>query len=90
MKSLLRCGHLLPLIAILLPLFCGLLLGCADTNRQPSTQPVTVRDRQEHALRDPFGYGPTTEDKGHDISGGGLTDFDREGFRRDVDRVLNP
>jgi hypothetical protein len=71
-------------------LFCGLLAGCADSNKHPSTQPSSVRDRQEQALRDPFGYGPNTDEKRYDISGGGLKDFDRDAFRKDVDRVLNP
>ena len=66
--------------------------GCADDG--PS-----VRARQDAALADPFGYGPDADalatpaaeqDDRHDISGGGVADFDRAAFRRDLDTVLNP
>jgi hypothetical protein len=64
--------------------------GCAQTapTTQPTTRPSTLRERQDAAMRDPFGYSP---DAGNaDISGGGLTDFDRQGFNRDFKDVLNP
>ncbi|HEY7089801.1 MAG TPA: hypothetical protein VH518_17015 [Tepidisphaeraceae bacterium] len=73
-------------------MICIICLGCADT-KGPTTQPMTANDRQNEALRDPFGYGPRNNQVGQDmpsVSGGGLRDFDRKGFDRDVDRVLNP
>ena len=66
------------------------MLGCADT-KKPASRPVSMRERQDEAIRDPFGYGP--KDKPTDmpnVTGGGTGDFDKKGFKRDVDRVLNP
>jgi hypothetical protein len=62
-------------------------VGCAETSK-PTTQPSTVRERQDAALQDPFGYGGSTEKI--DITGGGLTDFNKNSFKRDVDSVMNP
>ena len=53
--------------------------GCADKSD------TTPADR---AMADPMHYKPGFEDS--DISGGGLTNFDKKAFRRDVDSVLNP
>ncbi len=50
----------------------------------------TMRDRQDDALADPFGYKVDLKEKPRDISGGGLTEFDRDAFKRDVDAVFNP
>jgi hypothetical protein len=55
---------------------------------QPTTKPSSIRDRQDQALKDPFGYSPDAE--ATDISGGGLTDFDRGGFKKDLKNVLDP
>ena len=65
-----------------------LLVGCATDRSAPTTQPASVGERGEKALRDPFGYSPDFDES--DISGGGLTDFDRKGFERDLGNVLNP
>ena len=63
--------------------------GCSsDNGKQPTTQPMTVRERQDAAMRDPFSYKPGMDD--HDISGGDLGHFDREGMKRDIDHVFNP
>lgn len=62
-----------------------LLYGCTDNSakREP-----TAQERQEQLLNDPFGY-KAREEK-YDISGGGLTDFDKDAFKKDLDNVLNP
>lgn len=75
----------------------GLLAGCTgDPSRPPRETPD---DRQAKVLADPFGYGATPDEaaakakaaeRRPDISGGGLGDFDRPGFKRDLDFVLNP
>lgn len=65
-----------------------LLAGCSRQGQQPASRPSTARDRQDQALRDPFGYSPDVE--GTDISGGGLSGFDRDGFRKDMKNVLDP
>ncbi len=57
--------------------------GCAEDAQQPSN----FRARQDAALRDPFNYGAYEEP---DISGGGLTDFNRNAFKKDLNSVLNP
>jgi len=71
---------------------CGFSLifaGCADTkNQQPTTQPMTVKQRQDEMLKDPMGYNPQ-KDK-FDISGGKINEFDKGAFKKDVDNVLNP
>ena len=67
--------------------FVLLIAGCAN-NPPPSTQPSSARDRQNQAMKDPFGYSPYGENP--DISGGDIGHFDKKGFNRDVDHVLNP
>jgi hypothetical protein len=67
---------------------CGsiLLVGCApDPNKQPSS----LAERQDAALKDPYGYKPDMN-QNTDISGGGLFDLDKEAMRKDMDRVFNP
>jgi hypothetical protein len=64
--------------------------GCASDNdkKQPTTQPTSMRERQDAALRDPFSYKPGVGDQ--DISGGDLGHFDRQGMKKDIDHVFNP
>ena len=79
------------LAVCLLMSLCGirLLAGCASSpNSQPTTRPVSMHDRQDRAMKDPFNYSPDAGST--DISGGGLTDFDRQGFNRDMKNVLDP
>jgi hypothetical protein len=71
---------------------CGfwLLPGCSSDNDggQPTTRPASVRDRQDAALRDPFGYKSDVDQ--YDVSGGGIGEFDRDAMKRDIDHVFNP
>ena len=67
---------------------CVLVCGCMQKSTGPTTRPDSVHERQEQAMRDPFGY--KTDTGKADISGGGLTEFDREGFNRDLKNVLDP
>jgi hypothetical protein len=60
---------------------CMLLLGCADTKTQSTSE------RQDAAMRDPFGYSPSIPEKS---SSSGIGEFDKQGFKHDMDRVLNP
>ena len=73
-----RCSIIL-LLACVAP-------GCASNH--PTTRPSDARERQEAALRDPFGYSPGIEKQ--DISGGKVNQYDRDAMRKDVDHVLNP
>jgi hypothetical protein len=68
-----------------------MLVGCADRNG-PTSRPATAGDRQDEALRDPFGYGPKDNKVGQDTPDvtGGPGGFNRKAFDRDVDRVFNP
>jgi hypothetical protein len=61
--------------------------GCAS-DKHSATRPASASDRQEAALKDPFGYSPNMDES--DISGGGIGDLDRKGMRKDIDDVLNP
>jgi hypothetical protein len=67
---------------------CGsiLLIGCAPDREN---KPTSLRERQDAALRDPYGYKPDMSDNS-DVSGGGLFDFDKDAMRKDVNRVFNP
>lgn len=72
-------------------LACILAVGCADT-KGPTSRPMSFTEKQDEALKDPFGYGPKAG-SGSDfpsVTGGGMGDFDKKSFNRDVDRVVNP
>jgi hypothetical protein len=62
-------------------LFCLLPLGCSTSHEE------SAYDRQDQALKDPFGYNPDPK-KSSQLSVTG--DGDKDALRRDVDRVLNP
>jgi hypothetical protein len=77
----------------LLPVACsiGIWFGCTENKpptTQPTTRPMTAKERQDAAMKDPFGYSPNGERT--DISGGGISDFDRDAFKKDVKNVLDP
>lgn len=69
-------------------LVCGFVWipGCAHDSS--TTQPSTMYDRQQQALRDPFGYNPNLKKSDMSVSGNG--EFDKQGLQRDVNDVLNP
>lgn len=72
-----------PLIALTLPL-----LALACDSDQPTTRPMSFSQRQDQALRDPMGYHPDfSEDR---ISSGSIWDFDKKGFKKDMDSAFNP
>ena len=54
-------------------------VGCADKAETPAP---------DRALADPMHYKPGFEES--DISGGGLTEFNKKAIRREVDGVFNP
>ena len=63
-----------------------LLAGCMS-DKQPTTR-SSMREWQDQALNDPFGYSP---DMGStDVSGGKINELDRKALKKDVDHVLNP
>jgi hypothetical protein len=70
-----------PLLACWIVL-AGMVCGCADTSHEQ-----TVEQRQDAALKDPFGYQPQV---GRDIGGGDITTFDKSGFDKDMHDLLQP
>jgi len=68
---------------------CGFALlvlwGCSH-DKKP--QKPTAQQRQDRALKDPFGYKPDWSDTS--VSGGGTEKLDKDGLRKDLDHVLNP
>ena len=84
-------GRRRSLLGCLLPsaLSVAFLAGCSKQGETgATTRPSTLRERQDKALKDPFGYSPDVDRT--DISGGGLTGFDRDGFGKDMKNVLDP
>ena len=77
----------------LLPFTFFLLCSCADTNhQQPTSRPSSPSERQDQALRDPFGYGPKDRftDDMPTVTGGQTSESNKKAFKRDVERVFNP
>jgi hypothetical protein len=66
----------------------SLLAGCSSGTNAPATQPSTISQRQDQALKDPFGYTPDLKKSDMTVSGHG--EFDKEGLKRDTDFILNP
>ncbi len=62
-------------------------VGCKSDNKQPTTRPSSMRERQNEALADPFGY-KVAEDE--DISGGKLHEYKKDSMKKDLYHVLNP
>ncbi|HEX4055633.1 MAG TPA: hypothetical protein VHX86_15315 [Tepidisphaeraceae bacterium] len=56
--------------------------GCSSDSQSSADDPTT------RALSDPMNYSPP--EKGQDLSGGGLTNFDDSAFKKDTDHDLNP
>lgn len=63
-------------------------MACANNQKSPTTRPLTMEERQAQMLADPFGYKSDTPNA--DISGGDLTHFDKDAFKKDLDHVFNP
>jgi len=55
--------------------------ACSSSPKQQEDDPTT------RALGDPMNYSPQDD---QDISGGGVTDFHGQAFKKDMDHVLNP
>ncbi|MBA3273127.1 MAG: hypothetical protein H0T11_04550 [Chthoniobacterales bacterium] len=72
----------------------ALLIGTAmlaaascKSDKKPTTRPSSMRERQNEALADPFGY-KVSEDE--DISGGKLHEYKKDSMKKDLDHVFNP
>ena len=71
---------------------CGLALlltlsACAKKPAAAARQP-TARERQDRAMKDPFGYKPDWSDT--DVSRGGAAELDRDGLKKDLGHVIMP
>ena len=71
---------------------CGLALlltlsACAKKPAPPGRQP-TAQERQDRAMKDPFGYKPDWRDT--NISSGGVADLDKDGLKKDLGHVIMP
>ena len=60
--------------------------GCSSDS-QLSDDDSMPGDPTTRAMSDPMGYAPSEHE---DISGGGLTDFNNDAFKKDMNHVLNP
>jgi hypothetical protein len=71
---------------------CGFALfasaSCANKTSGPTTRPLTAQERQDRALKDPFGYKPDW--RGTDVGGGRDADFKKDGIQRDLGHVIMP
>ena len=65
--------------------FCMLSVGCADTNKPSTTQPLTADERQKQILADPMHYGPTMDPN----TKSGLSD-ESPTLKKDLDYFFNP
>jgi hypothetical protein len=61
------------------------LAGCENDTSEADA----FRRRQDNALRDPMNY-TVRDTENRDVSGGGLLDFKKDAFKRDVNSVFNP
>ena len=71
-------------VTMLIVLAGALMLAaaCSTDSRSDQDDPTT------RAMADPMNYSPSDQDE--DISGGGLMEFHKDAFKKDMDRVLNP
>jgi hypothetical protein len=85
-----RSRFFLPLCLRAFVPFCLLLLatGCSYESKS-DPPPMTLREKQEAALKDPMNYKPE-EEKPYDISGGGINNLDKKALKRDLDHALDP
>jgi hypothetical protein len=72
---------------MLLASVAGLAAGLTVSGCSSSPQTAGEGDPTTRAMADPMNYAPSED---QDISGGGLTDFHGDAFKKDMDHVLNP
>lgn len=65
-------------------ILAALAIGCASEPR--AAEEADWNDSQQRALDDPMNYRP--EMNRSNITGGKIHEFDRQGFKRDVDSLL--
>ena len=68
---------------------CGLALltsGCSTKGSTKSKPEPTAQERQDRALKDPFGYKPDWSNTS--VGGNGTADLDQDGLRKDLHNVF--
>ncbi len=66
-----------------------LLSACSDNSKPaPTTKPLSLEERNQQALQDPFGYGPKTDPDY--LAKHGLDADGKPTLKSDVDKFLNP
>ena len=73
------------ILAVAVLLAAWLAPGCAAS--KPTTQPSTIEQRQDAALRDPANYKLPANPNGRD---GGIGNLDGPGLNKDLNDVFNP
>jgi len=63
-------------------------LGCADTNKGATTQPMTLQERNQKILQDPMAYGPDSDPSY--VSQHGLGNDEKPSLKKDIDDFMNP
>jgi hypothetical protein len=58
--------------------------GCGSDS---TTRPSTIQQRQDAALRDPFGYKMEWHET---VSGGDMTELKKDELKRDLKNVIDP
>ena len=65
----------------------GMIAGCADTKKPEET----AEQRQARLVQDPMSYKTMSEqNEKYDISGGDISHFDKDAFKKDLNDVLSP
>ena len=78
------CGGVVLLLSLAA---VGVAAGC-ESSGGPTSRPVSFRERQDQALKDPMNYKPDfSSDR---VSSGGISDFDKEGLKKDLRSVFDP
>jgi len=62
--------------------------GCADTSKQPTTQPLTLEQRNQKIMDDPMAVGPA-EDPNY-VTQHGLGADPKPTLKQDLNNFLNP
>jgi hypothetical protein len=63
--------------------------GCADTNKQSTTQPLTTEEQQKKILDDPMAYGPN-EDPSYVADHGLSGTADKPSLSKEIHDFWNP
>ncbi|MGB7158647.1 MAG: hypothetical protein WBD40_11310 [Tepidisphaeraceae bacterium] len=79
--------RLVPISVVFVGPMLSMFPGCAADKKPPTTQPMSMHERQDAALRDPMNYKP---DMSRDVSGGDIGNLDRDGLKKDLNNVLSP